>query len=218
MSIRRVCPSMTEELRIDSNERRRLTTGRDFNPPKYTFYALDAAIKYSGANKKETVGDIGEIYTEFEQEHPSGDFEDWKRFYYQNYGGEERIEEATERGHQMFLKLRESIEQIERSDIRQFIEGLVLTGTYEGQNPREAIVRKLIKDTSFECKFADDAAEDEVVHFICEGQPVSLQTASNVSDEVSPERDDLIVVNYEERQNGTIVVDLSNLNRRLDDF
>lgn len=208
---------MVEEFRIDSQERRRLTTGRVYKPPKYTFFALDAAVQYSGANKKGTVGDIGWIYRQFEERDPDGDFEDWKQFYLNEHGGHDRLEEATEDTYEMFLKLRESIEQIDKVDIRNFIRELVLNGTYGDQNPREAIIEKLNKEDSYGYEYPPVDAPDHV-HLKVGGRPVSIQPKRLEDSETTSEDDDLLVFYYLENESGGLTVDVSALNRELDEF
>jgi hypothetical protein len=210
---------MVEEVTIDSDERRRLTTRDIYEVPKYTFFALDAAVQYSGANQKHSIGDVEAIYQEFEEEYPDGTFEDWKQFYLQNYQGESRLEDATEDAHRMFLRLRESIEQIDQSDIRNYIEELVLNKTYGQQNPREAIAEKLVQDKSPDFGFPTKDPESGMIHLTYQGRPVTIQSKMFDEDDVDIETDDdLLVLFYEEQANGQITVDLSNLNTNLDDF
>ena len=139
---------MAEKIHISPEERKTLTTGDSKKAPKYTFYALNNAVKYSSANHKEVVGDITELYEEFEEEYPNGDFRDWQNFYYNNYNGRERLEEATEQAYDMFLTIRAAIDQINKDDVQDFIEGIVLRGTYSNENVREAVKKKLTESLS----------------------------------------------------------------------
>ena len=133
---------MAEMINITPNERKQLITGDAKKAPKYTFYALNNAVKYSSANQKPTIGKITEIYEEFDEEHPDGSFEDWRNYYYNHYNGRERLNEATEQAYDMFLTIRAAIDEIDREDVRDFVEGLVLNGTYSNQNAREAAIEK----------------------------------------------------------------------------
>lgn len=145
---------MADRLTVTPDERKRFTTGENPSPPKYTYYALNNAVSYSKANHRPTVGDLNDIYNDFRKESPDGDFEDFRNYYFREHNGRRRIEEATEKAYSKFLIIREAIEQIDRDDMREFIEGIVLHGTYSGQSAREAVVEKVVRSLS-DCERLD---------------------------------------------------------------
>lgn len=205
---------MAGKIRITKQEQKRLTTGGLSDPPKYTFGVLNSAVEYSGANKKELVGPVSEIYEEFREENPDGDFDDWESFYYSNYNGEKRIEEATEEAYEMFFRIREATKQIEKRDVNEFVRDLVLHSIYENRNKPEAIANKLDEVFDGECVYlaqsgdsmADAKINDQLVSF------VEADSESGVDD------DSVHEIEYLETSGGTITIDRSNLSRDLSDF
>lgn len=204
---------MTGDIRITSSERKMLTTGEKDNIPKYTFSSLNNAVKYSGANKKRVVGDISDIYEEFEKEYPDGDFEDWKKFYNSEYNGEERLDNATEKAFEMFLKIRAAIKQIDKDDVQNFVEGLVLNGTYTNRNPREAIAKKLDDILSADCEFIPSAEREGDEHIRVGTEPYKLIRTSNREECQSGN-----IIHFEEKSGGDITIDRSELSQDLTDF
>lgn len=207
---------MNESIVISDDERKRLTTGRTVDRPKYTFFALNKAVEYSGANSKDVLGDVESIYEEFEEQYPDGDFNDWKKFYYQEYEGNDRLEEATERAYDKFVTMREAIQQIDRNDVREFLDGFALYGTYENRNLKEAVKAKLVKEFSG-CRIpSGDAPEAADLQF---GDVffkiVSDQSKEAILDEDSSE---LCGIRAEEKSDGRIEIDISKLNQSLDEF
>lgn len=208
---------MAETITVTPEERKKLVTGDPKKAPKYTFFALNNAVKYSSANQKPTVGEITEIYQKFEQEYPEGDFQDWRNYYFNQHNGRQRIDEATEKAYDMFLTIRAAIDDIERKDVRDFIEGLVLNGTYSNQNAREAVIQKLIEARS-ECEpLIPDEGPDG-----CElrwgDRYVSIQP-EEMKSETLFERDDVIVFYFSEGQNdNSLTIDISESNMTLDEF
>jgi len=205
---------MRESIVISEEERKRLTTGRQVNRPKYTFFALNKAVEYSGANQKDILGDVEAIYEEFEREHPDGDSEDWREFYFERYDGEQRLENATEQAYDKFLTIREAIQQINRDDIHDFIRGFTLYGTYENRNIREAARAKLLMDLN-NCQPApDEAPADADIEY----GDFLLQIVTNEDDDNDQDVDGVRKIRAEEKQDGRIIVDLSGLNQSLDEF
>ncbi|MFC6764779.1 MjaI family restriction endonuclease [Natrinema soli] len=209
---------MAETISIDADERKELTTGDKKKAPKYTFYAMNNAVKYSSANRKPLVGDISKIHEEFEEKHPDGDFNDWQNYYYNHYDGRERLDEATEEAYDMFLTIRAAIDQIDREDVREFVEGLVLNGTYSNRNAREAIIEKVVESRS-ECDRLGPSEGPDQCDLRLGDRFVSIQPEEMSDESVFKDRDDVVVFYFSENEgdNG-LQIDVSALSRTLDEF
>lgn len=209
---------MAETIRISASERKELTTGENPSPPKYTYYALNNAVTYSHANHRPVVGELNKIYEEFRDQNPDGDFEDWKQYYFREHDGKERLYEATEKAFTKFLMIREAIEQIDREDVREFIEGIVLHGTYSGQSEHEAVVKKLLESRD-ECERLDNDEGPEGCEMRLGDQYISVQHGSVRDEELFSDRDDVVVIYFEENRNDNgLQVDVSEMNTSLDEY
>lgn len=206
---------MGDELVITEEERKRLTTGRTIDRPKYTFFAMNKAVEYSGANRKETLGDVESIYEEFESQYPDGDFDDWKEFYLEEHDGEEKLEEATEIAYDKFVTIREAMKQIGKEDVHRFIEGFTLHGTYENQNIKEAAKEKLLTDYNGFQPPSGDVPPFADIKF--EGTPFKIEPRESEEDNKT-KNPDIRRIPIQEKSDGKVVIDLSSLNRTLEDF
>lgn len=204
---------MSEKIKIKPLERRELITDEAYAPPKYTFYAIDAAIQYSGATAKSKIGDISGFFDQFEEENPEGNFDDWKQFYLNENAGNSRIDEATEQAYHMFLKLREAIEQIDNDDIQEFIQDLVLNKTYSQRNCKEAVIEKLVTDPEVDCSYPPKDSDPEA-DVIYKGNPVVLEHSDSQTDS----QDGYLNFRYSDQEDGSIVIDLSEINQSLSDY
>ncbi|SIS14570.1 MjaI family restriction endonuclease [Natronorubrum thiooxidans] len=200
---------MSDTIEIDSDERKKLTSGRVPDRKKYTYFALNNAVRYSGVNKKERLGDMQAIYDTFEEVHPNGDFEDWEQFYYNRHEGEERLEEATEDAYGMLVKIRESIKQLDKDDVRKFVEGMSLYGTYENRNPRQAVRRKLIQDV----RGCEEVEEGEWLMY--EGRKIRILPEGK---EENSDFDGIRIFYEEKEEENTITINLKELNHQITDF
>lgn len=209
--------TMPETVRISPDERKQLTTGDAKKVRKYTFFALNNAVKYSSANQKSIVGEISEIYDEFEEMHPNGDLQDWRNYYYNHHNGKERLEEATNKSYDMFLTIRAAIDEVNRGDVRDFIEGLVLNGTYSSENAREAVIQKLLH-TYPDCEIIDEDEGPTNCDLKWKDRYVSIQDESMRSNKLF-DRGDVIVFYFSENKNDTgISIDLTESNTTLSEF
>lgn len=207
-----------EYIEITPQERKEMATGSARKPAKYTFYALNNAVKYSSANSKSNIGNIQEIYGEFEEVHPNGSFRDWQNFYYNQHDGRERLEQATDEAYDMFLTIRASIDQVDREDVRDFIEGLVLNGTYSSHNAREATVEKILKSVSESERVSPGEGPEE-----CElkigTQFFTVQPEEMRSESLFEGQNDVSVFYYEENERDSgLTVDISKRNMSLDNY
>jgi hypothetical protein len=122
------------------------------------------------------VGQLNEIIEEYKEEYPEGDYEDWKKFYFKNYDGEEKIEEATDKVFEMVVKMREATEKIDREMVNRWVRDLVLYKTYTGLGRNEeAILKKLSEeyDLPYELGTAED--ESKGIDGYLRDQPVSVK-------------------------------------------
>jgi hypothetical protein len=127
-------------FKITENERERLVAENiDEFPkefPKYTTRLLNPANRFAQSTRDDVVGNMSELIEEFRQEHPEGTFEDWVAFYFDEHGGENRIENASEKTYPMVERMKEASAQVDREMTRDFIRDLVLFKTYEGLDIR----------------------------------------------------------------------------------
>jgi hypothetical protein len=208
---------MAEKITISPDERKKITTGDPKNAPKDTFFALNNAVKYSSANQQSTVGKITEIYEEFEEEYPEGDFKDWRNYYYNHYNGRQRLDDATDKAYEMFLTIRAAIDDLDRDDVREFIEGLVLHGTYSNQNAREAIIQKLI-DSRSECEPLSPGEGPDRCDLRWGDRYVSIQP-EEMRSETLFDRNNVIVFYFSKNKSDNgLTIDISESNMSLDEF
>jgi len=203
-----------DAFRIGTEERERLVAEEveefPINTPKYTTYLLNPAINLSQSNRPEVVGQMSEIIDEFRTKHPDGTFEDWIEFYFEEYDGERRLEEATEKAVPMVKKMKEAFEQVDKDMTHNYLRDLVLFKTYEGFDIQETILRKFrdIYDAEIERATPDD--ESRGIDGYVDEQPVSIKPET-YPDNLREEIDAPIVYYDENKTNKAMTVDISEL-------
>jgi hypothetical protein len=167
---------MSRTIRLSEEEREELVADIDPEFPKYTTQIMNTANQNSQGTRPPTVGQLSEIIEEYKEEHPEGEYEDWVNFYFENYDGEKRIEEATDKVFEMVVKMREAAEEIDREMVNRWVKDLVLYKTYTGLGRNEeAILNKLSQeyDLPYEVGTAED--ESKGIDGYLGKQPVSIK-------------------------------------------
>ncbi len=167
---------MSRTIRLSEDEREELVADIDPEFPKYTTQIMNTANQNSQGTRPATVGQLNEIIEEYKNQYPDGDFEDWRQFYFENYNGDENIEEATDKVFDMVVKMREAAEEIDREMVNRWVKDLILYKTYTGLGRNEeAILKKLSEeyDLPYELGTAED--ESKGIDGYLGGQPVSVK-------------------------------------------
>ena len=153
----------------------------------------------SQGTRPATVGQLNEIIEEYKEQYPEGDFEDWRQFYFENYDGDENIEEATDKVFDMVVKMREAAEEIDREMVNRWVKDLILYKTYTGLGRNEeAILKKLSEeyDLPYELGTAED--ESKGIDGYLGSQPVSVKPITYKQKARLQEDIDAPIVYYED--------------------
>lgn len=190
---------MSETIRLTEEEREKLVADIDPEFPKYTTQIMNTANQNSQGTRPKVVGQLSEIVEEYKEEYPEGDFEDWKEFYYKEYDGEEKIEEATEKVFEMVVKMREAADEIDKDMVHRWVKDLVLYKTYTGLGRNEeAIFRKLSKEYDLDYAKSTPEEESQGIDGYLGDQPVSIKPKTYQQKSRLQEDIDAPIVYYEE--------------------
>lgn len=210
---------MTEdEFRISEEERERLVA-EDVEEfpiefPKYTTQLLNPANRFAQSTRDNVVGNMSELIEEFREKHPEGTFEDWVNFYFEEYDGEKRIEDATEKMYPMVEKMKEAFERVDKEMTRDFVRDLVLFKTYEGFDIQEAVLRKLGEKFNVKTRRATAEEERNGIDGYIGDQPVQVKAETykdNLQDDIG-----VPIVYYDENEsNKAMTVDISELREAM---
>jgi hypothetical protein len=167
---------MSKTIRLSEEEREELVADIDPDFPKYTTQIMNTANQNSQGTRPDTVGQLNEIIEEYKSNYPDGDYEDWVNFYFENYNGEEKIEEATDKVFEMVVKMQEAVEEIDREMVNRWVKDLVLYKTYTGLGRNEEAILKKLSE-KYDLRYELGTAEDEskgIDGYLGE-QPVSVK-------------------------------------------
>lgn len=190
---------MSRTIRITEEDREELVADIDPEFPKYTTQLMNTANQNSQATRPKVVGQMNELIEDYKKEYPEGDYEDWKEFYIEQYDGEERIEEATDKVFEMVVAMREAAQEIDREMVNRWVRDLVLYKTYTGLGRNEEAILKALSE-EYDLPYELGDAEDESVGIdgYLGDQPVSVKPETYKQKSRLQESIDVPIVYYEE--------------------
>lgn len=190
---------MSRTIRITEEDREELVADIDPEFPKYTTQLMNTANQNSQATRPKVVGQMNELIEDYKKEYPEGDYEDWKEFYIEQYDGEERIEEATDKVFEMVVAMREAAQEIDREMVNRWVRDLVLYKTYTGLGRNEKAILKALSE-EYDLPYELGDAEDESVGIdgYLGDQPVSVKPETYKQKSRLQESIDVPIVYYEE--------------------
>ena len=190
---------MSRTIRLSEDEREELVADIDPEFPKYTTQIMNTANQNSQGTRPATVGQLNEIIEEYKEQYPDGDFEDWRQFYFENYDGDENIEEATDKVFDMVVKMREAADEIDREMVNRWVKDLVLYKTYTGLGRNEeAILKKLSEEYDLPCERGTAEDESKGIDGYLGSQPVSVKPITYKQKARLQEDIDAPIVYYED--------------------
>jgi hypothetical protein len=167
---------MTHTIKLTEEERQQLVAEIDPEFPKYTTQVMNTANQNSQGTRPRVVGQLSKIIEEYKEKHPEGDFDDWEEFYYDEYDGEKRIDDATQKIFEMVVKMREATKEIDEEMVRRWVEDLVLYKTYTGLGRNEeAIFEKLAEEYRIEYSRSTPAEESRGIDGYLGDQAISIK-------------------------------------------
>ncbi len=127
--------------------------------PKYTSQLINWANQNAQGTRPRVVGQLSELFPEYEDQAEDISIDDWKEWYTARYPY--AIDEATDRIFWQVENLKEAIKLIDREMVREWVEDLVITKTFNGLYVQKAILRKIADIKGRNYRLATPAEETQ---------------------------------------------------------
>ena len=142
---------------ISNSELEALNGTEKVDFPKYTSQLVNWANQNAQGTRPRVVGQLSELFPQFQRETSEVSIESWKEWYTAHYP--DAIEEATDKIYAQVLNLKEAIQLVDRELVADWVEDLVISKTYNGLYFQQAILAALAKRLSKEWRLADPYEE-----------------------------------------------------------
>lgn len=164
--------------------------------PKYTSQLINLANQNSGGTRPAVVGQLSSLIQEF----TGKTLQEWEVWYLNQHP--EAIAIATAKIEHMVFKLKQAIDQIDKTLIDQWVRDLVIHKTYTGLKFQEAILKKVAALSKQNYRLATEEEESKGIDGFIGDQPVSIKPASYKSKPALPEHIKMQIIYYEKAKEG----------------
>ncbi len=167
--------------------------------PKYTSQIINLANQNAQGTRPRVVGQMTELFQEFGGKR----YEEWDAWYRSQKP--EALDEATDRIYAMVENLRDAIQQIDKSMVREWVEDLVLVKTFIGLCFQEAILIRVAQYKGTDYRMATPAQESQGIDGFIGATAVSIKPATYTIKDMLPEEIQGELIFYEKKKSGLTV-------------
>ena len=187
-----------KKLKITFDEMTQDIIGKKTKFPKYVSPIINLANRWARGTVPEAVGQMTEIAKNFKN------YEEWKDWYYKNYPN--TIDKATEKIYKKLLQVVDVISQVDKEDVRKWVEDLVITKSFVGINFQESILKRIaeIKETTY--RLATPSEESKGIDGYIGEIPISIKPTTYKLEEMLPETIPVKIIYYKKIEKDGIYV------------
>ena len=181
---------------------------KDFD--KYVPQLINLANQISQATRPNNIGNISEMFKEFKRKNKNGTLDDWEKYYISKQ--KDTIEVATKKILSYINKLRESLNGIDESVVKDWVEDLIFEKTYSGLNIQEIIIKKIAQMNNATYRLSNRKEEAKGIDGYINEKPVSIKPTSYDIKHLQ-EDIDVKIIRYK-KKNNKLIIYYNDLNKK----
>lgn len=173
---------------IKNEELQDLNGSENLSFPKYTSQLINWANQNAQGTRPKIVGQLSDLFPEYQTETGDVSIADWRQWYISRYP--DAIDHATDKIFEHVENLKEAIKLIDKGLVRQWVDDLVITKTYNGLYVQKAILAKIgeLKETTFHLASPDEESlgiDGYVGDIAYSVKPDSYKTMNRLSETIN---------------------------------
>lgn len=181
---------------------------KDFD--KYVPQLINLANQISQATRPNNIGNISEMFKEFKRKNKNGKLDDWEKYYRSKQ--KDSIEVATKKISNYINKLSESLNSINETVVKDWVEDLIFEKTYSGLNIQEIIIKKIAQMNNATYRLSNRKEEAKGIDGYINEKPVSIKPTS-YDIKYLQEDIDVKIIRYK-KKNNKLIIYYNDLNKK----
>lgn len=177
---------------------------------KYIPQLINLANQISQATRPNNVGNLSEMFKKFKSKNKNGTLDDWEKYYISKQ--KDTIEVATKKILSYINKLRESLNGIDESVVKDWVEDLIFEKTYSGLNIQEIIIKKIAQMNNATYRLSNRKEEAKGIDGYINEKPVSIKPTS-YDIKYLQEDIDVKIIRYK-KKNNKLIIYYNDLNKK----
>ncbi len=189
-----------KKITISNEELKMLSDAKSTNFPKYVPQIINLANQNAQGTRPKVVGQLSDLLPQFLQESSDTSIEAWEKWYSQKFPG--AIDEATGKISIQLENLKEAIDKIDDSIIKEWVKDLVITKTYTGLNIQELILKKIANEGKRNYRLATTVEESKGIDGYVADKAYSIKPTSYESKNMLNESIEVTMIKYAKEKVG----------------
>ncbi|HNW20297.1 MAG TPA: MjaI family restriction endonuclease [Bacteroidales bacterium] len=184
------------KIKINNDDIRAYLDIEKINLDKYVSPLINLANQYAQGTRPKVVGQMSELIQQFNGKTIS----EWKQWYLAN--NPDAIENATKKIWTKIQELKDTINNINESDVEKWVEDLVIIKTFTGLKFQEVILKKAaeIKNTTYRLSNPDE--ESRGIDGFIGDIPVSIKPTTYKLESALKEQIEVKIIFYQKLKDG----------------
>lgn len=175
------------QFTIKNDEIMDINRSQSPNFPKYTSQLINWANQNAQGTRPRVVGQLSDLFPEYEKDCDNISIESWRQWYLEQYPN--AIENATDKIFAQVENLKQAIQFIDKDMVRQWVEDLVISKTFNGLYVQKAILSKLAEKQGKTYRMAGPEEESQGIDGYVGDIPYSIKpdtykTMNRLSEEI----------------------------------
>lgn len=199
-----------EPIIIKRNDREDLLNIKSKDFDKYVPQLINLANQISQATRPNNIGNISEMFKEFKRKNKNGKLDDQEKYYRSKQ--KDSIEVATKKISNYINKLSESLNSIDETVVKDWVEDLIFEKTYSGLNIQEIIIKKIAQMNNATYRLSNRKEEAKGIDGYINEKPVSIKPTSYDIKHLQ-EDIDVKIIRYK-KKNNKLIIYYNDLNKK----
>lgn len=199
-----------EPIIIKRNDMEELLNIKSKDFDKYVPQLINLANQISQATRPNNIGNISEMFKEFKRKNKNGKLDDWEKYYRSKQ--KDSIEVATKKISNYINKLSESLNSIDETVVKDWVEDLIFEKTYSGLNIQEIIIKKIAQMNNATYRLSNRKEEAKGIDGYINEKPVSIKPTSYDIKHLQ-EDIDVKIIRYK-KKNNKLIIYYNDLNKK----
>ncbi|WP_439699065.1 MjaI family restriction endonuclease [Mucilaginibacter sp. AW1-7] len=187
------------KIKIPNAEVQELLSGKKYSYLKYATQIMNLANHNAQGTRARVVGQMSDLIQQFE----GATLADWEKWYLDSYP--KAIDDASDKVWEMVKAFQESIKEIDRETVRQWVEELVIVKTFAGLKFQQAILKAVALKYNKEYRLATPAEESKGIDGVIGDITVSIKPITYKTKRGLNEVIDVPIIFYDKRKNEIVI-------------
>jgi hypothetical protein len=162
-----------------------------FSFPKYSTQIINLANQNAQGTRPKNVGQLSDLIHEISEK----SLNSWQTWYLENYP--DSIDNATEKIFVMIENFKETIKQIDKEMVKDWVKDLILIKTAEGLIYQEVILKKIAEKEGKSWRLAKKEEESKNIDGFIGDKPIQIKPLSYFSKDSLNEKIDVEIIYYQ---------------------